>query len=199
MSMNAYLGAFPIARALDAGADIVITGRCVDSAVTLGPCIHAFGWKETDYDALAGGSLAGHIIECGAQATGGLLTDWRRAGDWSNIGYPLAEVRDDGTFLITKPERTGGIVCRESVAEQLVYEIGDPTCYILPDVVCDFSQVTIDEVSPDVVEVAGAKGREPSDKLKVCATYIDGYRLTCSLTIRDARRMRRLERPWRRF
>ena len=184
MSMNAYLGAFPIARALDAGADIVITGRCVDSAVTLGPCIHAFGWKENDYDALAGGSLAGHIIECGAQATGGLLTDWRRVGDWSNIGYPLAEVREDGSFRVTKPERTGGLVCRESVAEQLVYEIGDPTSYILPDVVCDFSQVTIDDVSPDVVEVANAKGRAPTDKLKVCATYIDGYRLTCSLTIR---------------
>jgi hypothetical protein len=184
MSINAYLGAFPIARALDAGADIVITGRCVDSAVTLGPCIHAFGWKEDDYDALAGGSLAGHIIECGAQATGGLLTDWRRGGDWSNIGYPLAEVREDGTFRITKPEKTGGVVCRASVAEQLVYEIGDPKSYILPDVVCDFSQVTIDEVSPDEVEVAGAKGKVPSDKLKVCATYLDGYRLTCSLTIR---------------
>lgn len=184
MSMNAYLGAFPIAEALEKGADIVITGRCVDSAVTLGPCIHEFGWKDGEFDRLAGGSLAGHIIECGAQATGGLLTDWKLAGDWANIGYPIVEVDEDGGFFVTKPDKTGGIVCRAGVAEQLVYEIGDPEAYILPDVVCDFSNVTIEQEGPNRVKVTGAKGRKPTDKLKVCATYFDGFRLTCSLTIR---------------
>jgi hypothetical protein len=184
LSMNAYLGAFPIARALNEGADIVITGRCVDSAVTLGPCIHAFGWSPTDWDQLAGGSLAGHILECGAQATGGLLTDWKLGGDWANIGYPIAEVFTDGTFEVSKPPKTGGIVSRQTIAEQLVYEIGDPRAYVLPDVVCDWSQVIIKELREDVVHVSGAKGWGASDTLKVCGTYMDGYRISCLLSIR---------------
>ena len=118
MSVNAYLGGFPVAAALARGADIVITGRCVDSAVTLGACIHEFGWKPTDYDRLAGGSLAGHIIECGAQATGGLFTDWEVSDDWANIGYPIVEVNEDGDFIVGKPERTDGVVCPAGVAEQ---------------------------------------------------------------------------------
>lgn len=184
MSMNAYLGAFPVAEALAKGADIVITGRGVDSAVTLGACIHEFGWKTNDYDQLAGGSLAGHIIECGAQATGGLFTDWDLAEDWSNIGYPIVEVSEDSSFIVSKPEGTGGIVCPGGVAEQMVYEIGDPQAYILPDVVCDFSQVEITQVGDQKVKVTGTVGTKPTGTLKVSATYFDGYRVICGVTIR---------------
>jgi hypothetical protein len=175
-SANAYLGAFPIAAALDAGADIVITGRCVDSAVTLGAAIHAFGWRAGQYDLLSAGSLAGHLIECGPQVTGGNFTDWRRAGDIADIGYPLATVFEDGSVEIRKPEGTSGIVCRESVGEQMLYEIGDPQAYLLPDLTCDFSAVTIEETGHDVVLVRGARGRPPSGMLKVCATWTDGFR-----------------------
>ncbi len=177
MSANAYLGAFPIAAALDKGADIIVTGRCVDSAVTLGACIHEFGWTTDDVDKLSGGSLAGHVIECGPQATGGNFTDWRQVADTIvNIGYPIAEIAPDGTFICTKPQDTGGIVTVGTVSEQIVYEIGDPRAYMLPDVVCDFSDVTVTQAGENRVMVSGATGCAGPDSYKASITYLDGFR-----------------------
>jgi hypothetical protein len=176
-SVNAYLGAFPIAAALDAGADIVITGRCVDSAVTLGACIHAFGWQREDLDRLAQGSLAGHILECGTQATGGNFTDWEQVVDsLPDAGYPIADISADGGFVVTKPPGTGGLVSVGTVGEQMLYEIGDPAAYQLPDVICDFSDVQLRQIGPDQVAVDGARGRGIPDCYKVSATWADGYR-----------------------
>lgn len=183
MSANAYLGAQPIAAALDRGADVVITGRCVDSAVTLGALVHAFDWSWDDYDKLAQGSLAGHLIECSAQATGGLFTDWRDVTGWDDMGMPVAECAADGTFVITKPPGTGGLVSVLSVGEQMLYEIGDPAAYILPDVTCDFRAVTMGQESEQRVRVAGARGRPPTPDLKVSATWHDGFRMMGTVTI----------------
>lgn len=184
ISANAYLGAFPIAAALDAGADIVITGRCVDSATTLGALIHEFGWQPEDYDRLAAGTLAGHILECGAQATGGNFTDWRDVvAGWPDMGYPIAECEPSGRFLITKPEGTGGLVSRLSVSEQIVYELGDPGAYLMPDVACDFREVRVIECGPHRVQVEGARGYSPPRQYKVSATWHDGYRASASTVI----------------
>jgi hypothetical protein len=176
LSINAYLGAFPIARALGLGADIVVTGRCVDSAVTLGACIHAFGWGRDDLDQLAMGSLAGHILECGPQATGGNFTDWASVPGLANLGYPVAEIVADGSFVCTKPDNTGGLVTVGTVSEQMLYEIGDPQAYILPDVVCDFSTARIEQLGENRVRVSGATGRPAPDTYKVSATYADEFR-----------------------
>ncbi len=183
LTANAYLGALPVKRALDAGAQVIITGRCVDSAVTLGALMHEFGWAADDHDRLAQGSLAGHIIECGCQATGGLHTDWESVPDWPNIGYPVIECHADGHFVATKPEGTGGLVNCAVIAEQMLYEIGDPRSYLLPDVVCDFTQVRLLQAGDHRVEVRGARGRAPGPSYKVSSTYLDGFRCTGQLTV----------------
>lgn len=196
MSVNAYLGAFPIAAALDAGADIVITGRCVDSALAVGPLIHEFQWQPEDFDRLAAGGLVGHIIECGAQATGGNFTDWEETAEgWDNTGFPIAEVNRDGSFVLTKPPGTGGKVTPFTAGEQMLYEIGDPANYLLPDVVCDFTQVTMEAVGEDRVLIAGARGREPTDSYKVSATYLGGFACVGSFVIagRNAAEKARLQ------
>lgn len=175
-SLNAYLGAFPIAAALARGADIVITGRCVDSALTLGACIHSFGWSRADLDRLAAGSLAGHILECGTQATGGNFTDWEQVERMDEAGYPLATIGADGDFVVHKPAGSGGLVSVGTVAEQMLYEIGDPGAYSLPDVTCDFTGVTLEPVGEHRVRVSGARGRAAPESYKASATWADGFR-----------------------
>jgi hypothetical protein len=183
VSANAYLGALPIKAALDAGAQVVITGRCVDSAVTLGALMHGFGWATDDYDRLAAGSLAGHILECGCQGAGGLHTDWEVVPDWAHSGYPIVECRTDGGFTVTKPDGSGGLVTPATVGEQMLYEIGDPASYVLPDVICDFTQVTMTQAGAHRVDVRGARGYAPTPDYKVSATYVDGYRANGQLTV----------------
>ena len=184
LSANAYLGAQPIAAALTAGAQIVITGRVVDSAVTLGPLVHEFGWSWTDWDKLACGSLAGHIIECGTQCTGGLFTDWEQVPGWDNMGFPIVECDAGGQhFVVTKPAGTGGLVTPATVAEQIVYEIADPACYELPDVRADFRHVSLRQDGPDRVYVSGARGQVAPHLYKASLTYSEGWRLLGTLMI----------------
>ncbi len=188
LSANVYLGARPIAAALDVGADVVVTGRVVDSALVLGPLIHEFGWGHDDFDLLSAGSLAGHLLECGPQSTGGLVTDWEDTRSWADPGYPIAEVGPDGSFVVTTPNESDGLVDVRTVAEQLLYEIGDPSAYLLPDVTCDWTEVKVEQVGDNRVAVTGARGAPPPETLKACAQIPEGWRAQTLLFIggRDA-------------
>jgi hypothetical protein len=188
VTANAYQGAGPIAEALTAGADIVITGRIADPSLAVGPCLHHFGWRADDWDRLAGATVAGHLIECGTQATGGISTDWLDLPDPSHIGFPIVEVSEDGGCVVTKPAGTGGAATAATVKEQLLYEIGDPGAYLSPDVRVSFLSLQVEDLGNDRVRVSGAKGSPPPETLKVSATYRDGFWAAGTLTIigRDA-------------
>jgi len=196
VSAHAYLGARPIAAALDQGAQIVLTTRVTDAAVALGPMIHEFGWSETDWDRLAAGTVAGHILECGGQATGGNYTDFLEVPLWSEkgwFGYPIVEIDESGDFVVTKHEGTAGLVNVKSITEQLLYEIGDPKAYLTPDVTCDFTSVHLKEVGRDRVRVSGAKGFPAPPYLKVSAVYTKGYRATGMVLLSGSRTRQKAE------
>jgi hypothetical protein len=181
-SANAYLGAWPIVEALNKGARVVITGRATDTGLTLGPMIHEFGWGETDWDRLSAGTVAGHIIECGAQSTGGNCQyDWQNIPDLANVGFPIVEAAPDGTFVVTKHEGTGGRVNVPSVKEQLVYEMGDPRAYITPDCVADFTSIRLEDAGRDRVRVQGVKGIHATEFLKVSISYSAGFKAVGTL------------------
>ena len=194
MSMNAYFGAKGVAAALEAGADIIVTGRVVDSAIVVGPLMYEYGWNSSQpnyYDLMASASLAGHILECGCHATGGNFTDWKLAafspyGGYANMGYPIAEFEANGEFVVTKPERTGGLVTPATVAEQILYETLDPALYILADVILDMRQVQLTQVAKDRVHVKGARGLKPTPYLKCCGIFMDGWAVTGTLIIGGA-------------
>ena len=183
LSANVYFGAWPVVEALRQGAQIVITGRTTDTGLTLAPMIHEFGWAENDWDKIAAGTVAGHILECGAQSSGGNFSaDWKKVKDFTNIGFPIAEAYPNGEFIITKHPKTGGLVSRQTVAEQLLYEIGDPREYITPDCVADFTSIHLEDLGRDRVKVFGIKGRPATDFYKVSMSYNDGFSASGTLT-----------------
>ena len=177
LSANAYIGAFPLAAALDCGADVVIAGRSTDTALTLAPMIHAFGWAADDWNRLAAGTIAGHIIECGAQCSGGnCQVDWQSIPRMADIGYPIIEAESDGSFTVTKHERAGGRVSVDTVKEQLLYELGDPRNYITPDCVADFTSIRLQDSGPDRVRVSGIRGGSRPPTLKLSISYANGWK-----------------------
>jgi len=183
VSANAYLGAAGIVEALAAGARIVITGRVADASLTVGPAVHELGWTFRDWERLAAATVAGHLIECGGQCTGGMYSGWTPEIRLADIGYPIAEISEQADVTITKPAGTGGLVNVETVSEQLLYEIGDPAHYLTPDIDTDFTQVGLTQAGPDRVSVAGARGNSAPDKFKVSIAYQDGYLVSSTLTI----------------
>jgi hypothetical protein len=181
-SANVYFGGRPVADCLAKGGQIIIAGRVTDTGLTLGPMIHAFGWAEDDWDRLAAGTIAGHTVECGAQCTGGnCLIDWETIPDMADIGYPIVEAHEDGTFVITKHEGTGGRITVASVKEQLLYEMGDPHEYITPDCIADFTTIHLEQEGPDRVRFTGIKGRPATDMYKVSVSYSAGWKAVGSL------------------
>jgi len=182
-SANVYLGVGPVLKALETGAEVVVAGRVTDTAITMGPMIHEFGWALDDWDRLAAGLVAGHIIECGAQATGGNFTDWRKVPSWDRMGYPIVEAYSDGSFVVTKHPGTGGLVSVDTVREQLVYEMGDPACYISPDVVADFTTIRLAADGPDRVRVWGIRGRPATPTFKVSMAYADGFKASAGIIV----------------
>ncbi len=181
LSANIYFGCRPIVEALELGADVIITGRVTDTGLTLAPMVYEFGWDFEDYDKMAIGTIAGHIIECGAQVSGGNFTDWEDVEDFTNIGFPIIEAHPDGTFYVTKHEGTGGLVNEMTVKEQLLYEIGDPASYITPDVIADFTSIHLEHGGTDRVKVFGITGKPDTPTYKVSASYNDGYKLSATL------------------
>ncbi len=183
LSANVYVGSFPVADALRRGADIVVTGRSTDPGLVLSPLIAEFGWGATDWNLLAAGTVAGHIVECGAQCTGGNFSRWWEVEGWDRLGYPVLEASPDGTFVVTKHDSTGGMVTPDTVGEQLVYEMGDPSGYITPDCVVDFTTIRLAEDGKDRVRVHGIEGRKATDSYKVSISYLEGYKAAGQLTI----------------
>ena len=182
LSENAYIGSVPIVEALDRGANVVITGRSTDTALTMAPIRYEFGWAADDWNKLAAGIIAGHIIECGAQCSGGnCLFDWRNIPDLADVGYPIVEAKPDGTFDVTKHPHTGGRISVQSITEQLVYEMGDPHSYITPDVIADFTTIKLGLAAPNKVHVYGIEGRPATDKLKVSIAYRAGFKAVGTL------------------
>jgi hypothetical protein len=186
-SANAYLGARPVVEALDQGALIVLCGRVTDTALALAPLIHEHGWAADDWDRLAAGTIVGHVLECGAQATGGNFSRFWEVPDLWNVGYPLAEVAADGSFVVTKHEGTGGLVTVDTVSEQLVYEMGDPSAYITPDVIADFTSIRLEQAGPNRVRVSGVRGRPNTPFLKISASHLAGYKASGQLTLSGPR------------
>lgn len=181
LSANVYFGCQPIVEALQQGADVIITGRVTDTGLTLAPMIHEFGWNYDDFDKMAIGTIAGHILECGAQSSGGNFTDWEKVEDFVDIGFPIVEAYPNGEFFVTKHEGTGGLVSAMTVKEQLLYEIGDPAEYITPDVIADFTSIHVEETEKNRVKVTGIKGHPDTPTYKVSASYNDGYKLFATL------------------
>ncbi|RUT79916.1 acyclic terpene utilization AtuA family protein [Ancylomarina longa] len=186
-SANIYLGVPPLLKALESGADLILAGRVTDTSVTMAPMIHELGWQLDDWDKLAAGLIAGHIIECGAQSTGGNFTDWQKVERWDNMGYPIVEMNKNGEFTVYKHENTGGLISVDTIREQLVYEMGNPAQYISPDVVADFSHLQLEQVAENKVSVKNAKGYPSTPYLKVSMAFEDGYKATSSIVISGGR------------